>query len=315
MGISIHGLMVNLKGEEVPELLSTLFKRDIVATKKQTWNWIAQFDMPANWDIAVFSKGENSALYFGDALFMITNRMFPDTSVAQIPCDYLYYSFVESSMSFVLSHKKQGSLSESYFTMDGEDYVQYGDQVLDLTTEDDIAQEGLARALAEFGIEPDDLTEVTVYSLSPELRKADSKDPNLRYFIGKSARELLKKIQEKDPKVNAYLLSVLQELNKREVKVNAVSLSNEDSKFRTEGWRKLLDEELDQLESELISQVIAQQESEKAFADLVYLYDYLETRKAKKGLFRGIQPLLLKLGLIGMTILLGYLYWKMRSGE
>ncbi len=199
MGISMSGVLIREDVNKQPELMENIFKRKIIKKEQGNWDYYSQFNGVNSHQIVVISNGESSGLYLGRNFEYFSDSIFMDNNVSAIPSDYLYYSFNETSMTFLFSYRKKGVLSEDYYGMDGNEFDHYGPNVLNLEDGEDISQNGLEKALIEFGLEfrGNDSKEITTYTFDQTPIKAEEKPKqpkapeNKEQGTGKNARQLI----------------------------------------------------------------------------------------------------------------------------
>ncbi|KAB2912951.1 MAG: hypothetical protein F9K23_18165 [Bacteroidetes bacterium] len=300
MGITMSGLFVRMPQTDIPKTLEELFDRSIVNTSTINCNYYLLFEGFNTWDIALVSDGQSSALCFGDGFFNFAEKLFSNTSVNKIPSDYLYYYFVESAMAFSLSYRKNGSLYESNFTMSGSEFIHYGDELLGLTLENDIAQDGFALAMQEFGIDPHHIKQATLYTFSPKVRVVDSTDTDLRYLVGKLGRDIYTEIKTKGNSLSTIISQGLKTLSERRILVSRVSLSNEEYELCKTEWLRLDSMSFEAKESDLITKIIQQIEPENALAQLVYFYKVSDYKENKAELNRS----LIRIGILVLVLVI-----------
>jgi hypothetical protein len=320
MGITMSGLLVQMGEEKMPQTLENIFQRQIVSTKTISCDYYSLFEGFNTWEIAAVSNGQSTALYFGHGFLNTADKLFVNHLIDKIPANYLFYCFVESAMVFGFSYRKDGALLESFFGMDDSDdeFIHTGDDLLGLTTEHDIAQDGLYLAMQEFGIDINTITEAKVYTFSPEVRKvdepdtgrADEKDVNLRYLVGKFSRELHTSVKNNDNSFSALATQALNTLNQRQIAIKHIKLVDEDYKDCKETWSKLDSKGLEKQETDLIDKVLQQIDTEKAFAQLIYFYMFSDYKKNKAELNR----MLIKAGVIVLAIGIGALLIYLKIG-
>ncbi len=150
MGINISGLLV--KGLDVSEdqaILEDLFECQITAQRVVEWEYHNQLERIGDNEIAIVSNGMSSALYLGGSLLTKASRLFSKRTEDRLPHDYLFFSFSETTMFFLISHYKAG---KRYDEIHDNGKKVHGENVIGLQEKDDIAQDGLYKALKEFNL-------------------------------------------------------------------------------------------------------------------------------------------------------------------
>jgi hypothetical protein len=315
MGITMSGLLVRMGEDKTPTVLEELFDRKIVNTSVIECNYYRLFEAFDTWDIAAVFDGQNTALFFGaghygDGFATLANKLFPAKIVAKIPADYLFYNFVESAMGFIFSYNKNGILYESEFGMNEDEFEHFGDDLLGLTVEDDIAQDGLYLALKEFDIDINKIEKATIFTFSADVREADSKDVNLRSLIRKLSSDISKGAKNNEKNYLSLVKKVLNTLKEKRINITHLALSGDAYKACKVEWSKLNNKSLGELETNLIDRVIMQTDTEKAFAQLVYLDKYYEYKKTKSELKKSLIPVVAIIILLIVAALMIFLFFN-----
>ena len=314
MGISMSGLMVKSDVNKTPELMENLFQRKIIRQDVVKWDYYSQFDGVNTNQIAVFSNEKASSLYFGDLFDRLATYMFVDRTVKGISTDYLYYAFNETAMAFVFSYRKTGTLQEDYYGMEGDDFIHSGSNFLGLSIEDnDIAQDGLALALSEFGLDINENETVTIYTFdSKPVVKRSSKDletletkvkeSDLKFLIHDYSVALLDHITNQHPTTDR-INQLASKLKVNGIRVTELNFSTDDFKFEVKKYRRATTEKVQAEKKKLIDQIVQGDGFASVVPRLVYVQGIIRSRINGTKLFPSGWDVVKSVGGIALTIL------------